>query len=506
MQRFGGLPSLLVRLALGLSLGACGEPSTANLENARALQLAASNFQPEIGKGVNAAETQTFAKCVVFPPVGEQTVGFQSRLYDEYSVSSRQELDSKLDISASVSARGMWGDAAVGAGFFKNLEFTEDAFYWLVDARYVLQHESIDTSSAAFQLSDLGKRLLQQRGIVGFTRACGTHFYVGRTLGARYNLVYEFRSREDKFVERIRASARYSGFGVGAETELDKFLAIAKKSAYVRIHSGIEGGGFSIADYANDAATLKAELTRLREDLLVHRQGDVLNWEMSSYDIFPEIQEAKEAAGVVNLDDDYKREALALYYRQYTANKAAMAHIDALLARAGGPEPWVVYSAATQGHLAQTRDMLAAQNDAIAGRAGACLRNPDAACETRGLTPIRVEDPTPERDLSGLGTWSLYPVLRQGSSAIVDFYGSPGDAFNGRFFDTGEHLFSSPAGAFVMASNGSGRRYPLLVGTFDMQTSEQGSTRPKICVDEFADVCNLRVVENINFREGDGYP
>lgn len=485
---------------------ACGaiepDPAIAAMKFSSA---AASIFEPELGKGVNAAETQTFAKCVVFPGIDTQPLGFQSRLYDEYNVQSRQELDRKLDVSASVNAKGLWGSAGGEAHYFKNLEFREDAFYWVVDARYSLQHESFDTSSQGFGLSELAKRLLKERGIVGFTKACGTRFYVGRTLGARYNLVYEFRSSEDKFVQKLKLAAHASAFGVDGEAELNKFISVAKKSAYVKVHSGIEGGGASVGDYANDAASLKAELARLRDDLLTRRQGRVLGWEVMSYDIFPEVQAAKDGHPDPEADDLYKREALAFYYVRFVQNQARIAHLTILLDRAGGAEPYYVYSATSRAAIAASINTLAVQNDTIAQRAERCLATSEP-CPTANLPPVSDLEPRPDKDFSDLGTWSMYPILRHNSVAMLDFYGNPGGDYKGRIFDTNEDLFSSPVGAFVMAQDATGRRYPRLVGSLDPLTTPQGTTRPKICLDSLADSCNFRAVEDATYTMDDGYP
>jgi len=387
---------------------------------------------------------------------------------------------------------------------------SEDSFFWLVDARYELQHESIDTSSPQFQLSDLGKRLLQKHGILGFTKACGTHFYVGRTLGARYNLLYEFRSQDDKVVEKVRAAAKFSAtFGLDGETEMSKAIQIAKKATVLKVHSGISGGGPSIADYAEDVGALKKELQHLRDDLFVRRQGEVLRWELVSYEVFDEVQDAYKAAGTPNLSQAYKREALALYYTQHTFNADKIHHLRYLLNRATGQEAFYAYTPAHQKEIQALIAKLVAQNEDIGRRATNCLNDPQSSCSIANLPQITQQPPQPDADYSGLGKWLVRPVLR-GNTRFVDFYGKPpsrnGCSYSGKTFVTGSVLVDVDGGVAITATDFlTHKKSPLIIGDVSV-VPDNGVFHPKMCIDNFAARCSMRIVEDTLTPLADGCP
>jgi len=95
----------------------CGGPEGVSLQSlddqaAAALVGEDTSNEPELGKGVDDAQTRTFIKCVVFPSIDTKPASsFRGRLYHEYNVQTHQDIDDKLGISASLSAKGFWGSA-----------------------------------------------------------------------------------------------------------------------------------------------------------------------------------------------------------------------------------------------------------------------------------------------------------------------------------------------------------------------------------------------------------
>ncbi|MGK4005351.1 hypothetical protein WMF31_22165 [Sorangium sp. So ce1036] len=107
-----------------------------------------------------------------------------SRTYNETKITSSRELHRALDVGASLSAVGLWGKASAELSYFKDVELKDDAFYWLVDANYIVSDERIETNAPDFKLTADAKELLQRHGARAFYEACGTHFYSGQRLGA----------------------------------------------------------------------------------------------------------------------------------------------------------------------------------------------------------------------------------------------------------------------------------------------------------------------------------
>jgi hypothetical protein len=246
-------------LAFGFGSVSCGgvEPYSVSADRVAEEAL---GYQPRLGAGVNASETKTFRRCVTIP-VSTTRHAFAKRLYTELAIHDRNELNSALDVSASVSAKGLWGSASGSASYFKNVQISGDAFYWLVNAHYRLLDEGIDTGDPAFGLTDDAKRILKgPGGLNAFFRACGDAFYSGATKGAQYALLYEFKTREEKTIERLKAMAEGSAFGVEAKASFSKVSDMAMKSSVLKVHSATEGGGDRLQSYATSPEALEHEL------------------------------------------------------------------------------------------------------------------------------------------------------------------------------------------------------------------------------------------------------
>lgn len=510
------LNSLSARMALFTSLTACGIGNVSTVDQDAAVApagdeaaLAAQFYAPELGKGVDAAETRTYIKCVNFTAPKSERLPFSKRLYQDYSVNNRQDLDKKLNLSASASAKGLWGEAGGSGSYFRDKEFDSDAFYWVVDANYELLHESIPTNDEGFGLTERAKNLLRTQGVKGFIRSCGTHFYVGRTLGGRYVMLYEFRSNQDKFVDNIKATARArANFGLEGETELARAIQSANRSALMKVSTEVTGGDAQLDSYASDPNLLKAELLKLRT-ALEKGSGQVLEWEMVSYDVFEEFQQAEHDSGYRPAFDTKRRDALEMYYTTYTQNQQRLSDLRTSLKRAEGAAPQVYFTPATERKVRGLMDSLQAQNKVIGKRARMCLGGADR-CDVAALPALRevpAEELLPDRDYTQLAGWSLTPYERPHGRANIDFFATPPDAkCHLRFFSTGNTVTSQASGLFANVKQHRQRVDSLRIGTPELL--RQGSSRftPNICVNEFASVCSLRLIEDFSHSLDDGCP
>lgn len=491
-----------------LWLVCCGtaEQSIGNQANPLTALLS-SQFAPELGKGVNNAETRTYAKCVVFPQPQSQPIAFRKRDYTEFSARSRSELNKKMNFSAKMAARGLWGSVSAGFSNFKDIDINQEDFYWVVNARYELAHESIETSSPEFHLSAQAQAILQAGGWKAFKSVCGSRFYVGRTLGAQYALLYEFSSQDDKLIEKLDANAKVSvAFGIDAEGQFSKALSSAQKSSRLKVHSEIVGGDDSISDKAESPAELKQELAKLRQ-ALSKRQGDVLDWEVLEYDIFAEVRAAREREMSDDFTADAVDAALGHFYDRFINNQSNIAYLRKLHQQSSGSEPWYIFSQAQRAQIDALRAAFEHQNLSIGQRAAQCMQNADPNhCGLEGLPELPLAIPTPERDLTNLGEWDFYLALSEMGSSAIQLVGIHPRGQVPRLFQTDNDLWEGAVGIFTVARGADGQNASVVIGTATPRVTASGQARPALCLDEFATVCNLRIVEDPAFTEPDGLP
>ena len=467
--------------------------------------LSANMYLPELGAGVNYSETKTFGSCVQGIELSSKPQAL-SRLYKESRIKSRTELHKTLEVSASFSAKGLWGSGGGNFSYFKDIDIQRDHFYWLVDANYVVTEEKIKTNAPAFSLTDRAKYILDNYGIDAFYRACGTHFYVGRQLGGRYSLIYEFSNKEEKVVEQLKAKADYSGFGLKAKASFEKFLALAYKSSILTIHSRIVGGSNRIENYAKTPETLTEELAKLREDIFKYKQGVTLKWFQQSYDMFPEVIAAGEREQYIQLEDHHRKEALTFYYTLYSSNQEKYASLNKLYQESKVSEPRYLFSEEQLKEIKNIMENLLIQNHKISEQASSCIQGINK-CPMNELEPIHIKTPKPYRDLSGMGQWLVYPIAKTiGHTSAIDFIASTADGSTSRYFSTNMTFFDrGQLGAFVMLSNNGGQIEAFDIGYLSpVIDPKTGLTNPGVCLGNHSKVCNFRMVENISATDHNG--
>ena len=502
--------SSLVLDGCGTELNGSAQLADFGDANERGLTHEASHFEPELGKGVDGAETRTFVKCVTFPdPTIQPAAAFSERLFNEHHVTSRSELDRHLGISAAIGAKNLWGSARASSSYISTVDISEDSTYWLVDAYYQLQHESIPTNSAEFSLTPRALSILKNHGMKGFERACGTHFYVGRTLGARYSLVYEFHGSQNKFSEVIKAAASGNAFGIEASAEFDQAVNTAKRAAALTVHSSISGGGANVSDYTLSSKELLSALLMLRQDLHTNKQGETLKWETVRYDIFREVQEALEQGSdrdVCSLD---KKSALEFYYERYISNRSRHHHIQNMLAKSSGSVRKFEFSPVKIDLLKMQSSRLLLQNQEITLRATDCIKDLEAACDMTQLDPVLDDSPHPDLDLTGTGRWSFAVMAPPGGADLV-FIGSAASPKNKknpvvRIFPTNNGVLDTNAGPLLMPGPNTSNRFPTELGSL-RSTHRSGTIVPSLCLNEYASVCSFEVIEDASQVLEDGLP
>lgn len=493
--------------ALLLPVVACGNYHDATLADSEGVS-GALRYAPVLGIGVNFAENTTFGNCITMTDTVTPSGGFERRPYTETRVTSRQQLNEQLGVDASVSAKGIWGSGGASGSYFKNLEMSDESFFWLVNARYELATESIDMRpSAGFGLTQQAKEILTTEGVEGFYQTCGTHFYMSRKLGAQVAMLYEFQSHSNKVVENLKAKADYSGFGWEVSASFQKFMESARRDEMVKVHSLIVGGDKTIEEYPDDPSKLKEMLRGLRAQLEDTKKGAVLEWGVQSYDIFPEVRAAKTKANLRTLNDDFRNDSLAYYYGLYISNIARIATLNGLIAQADGEEPLIGFSDASMATLRDRINTLQQQNDELRTRAKSCLDG-TSNCATAALSNLAAVPPKPDRDFRGLGSWIVRTEPREGSRLFMDLTGKPSRGRVRRFYAR-DKLMETSAGALTRVTGHSANAGEELVaiGNFHQVIDPTtGRWRVNLCVGDFAKTCNLRVVESPSVKLEDGCP
>ena len=498
-----GLPCLLAT-----ALVACAPPEgNLNLTDAPL----SSQYAPSLGTGVNYAETRTFRRCVKVPDVvieAEESQGSGShptsvtRSYKDMQVKSRKELDDVLDISAEVRAKALFGAVGAEAGCYKNVRFSEDSFYWVVDARYEFETKMLDTGSSEFGLTDEAKSILSgPGGIKDFYAACGHHFYSGRRLGAHYGLLYELSTHEDEILERIRASANYSGYGAAMKSSFDSLSKMAQRVQSVRVHSLTEGGDDTLEEHANDAPALNAELVNIHSKISKDKQGVVTQWIASDYTMFPEVLFAARAEKTTLASQKSRSDNLAFYYDSYIANQTRSTHLQRLLEKAQGSEPSLYFSAQDLARIQANLEGIAAQNHEIKKRASNCIHDESSDCSVVGLSPMSGPDPLPIKSMRRLGDWTFEIARSPGSKLYMDFIGQrSGDERRYRFPTNSAVANFSGTNVLLETPRSDGIMGRFKIGNLENIIDEEtGRSRPNICLGRQESFCTLRVVESPDF-------
>ena len=488
---------------------ACGTELSQGIADSE--QAGRSLYRPQLGAGVDFSETKTYGQCVT-TRIGETPYGMASSLYDEVAVSDRNALNAVLSVDASVSAKTLWGNGGASAGFFKNVQMSSDAFYWLVYADYKLRDRGLDMGGIA--LTPAAQEILRgPRGLEGFYEACGEYFYSGAQQSATYALLYEFRSAEESTIERIKAAANYDGFGVKAKGSFEKFAQMAMQSSVLKVHAAATGGSERLRSYATSPEQLEEELAKLRDDLYNRGTGVNTQWYMSDYNMFPEVQAAKAAAQAAHTPAAHslpkltKEFTLARLYQRHVQNVNVDQRIRAHLARAEGNEPLLGYTPEKRQALYQLLQSLDAQNVALGERAKECMLGEEAASCALGELVVPVwgnQDPSqlmqPDHDYTTLQGWSLMMSMRQNSKVALDFVGKPPQGGRSIEFYTEYSVINSALG--LVAGNDLGPEYAVVIGTAArVRDPHDGQLRPNACVYAYKDICSLRMVPLPGKRE-----
>ena len=512
-QTYGTASFALLRsfvlFVCAISVASCSDEifGDAVLDDGMSAHQALTRFHPELGIGVNEDESQTFRRCVT-DEKSDIPATFESRDFQQTSISNRAQLTEKLSIDTAVAARGLWGGVSASVNSLSELTFSDDSFYWLVYSKYDLGMKGLDTGHKNFGLTDEAKKILSEGGLEAFNRACGTSFYSGIRRGGRYGLLYEFSSHDEKSTEKLKAMASYEGFGVKASAEFERILSMASQSRQLKVFSYIQGGGKDIAEYAMEPDKLIDELSKLRSDLLVDGRGVAVEWSIQNYDIFPEILAAKRGKGFsTEFCELGKRSALEDFYGLFMRNRDRIASYRSAISKANSDEPLYGYSDIQKRSINEAIEALTLQNMSIDSRARKCLRDEQKKCDTSGLPEVLFSAPKPEYNFNTLQNWEVKLRKKTPSSTSLNFEATHVETGEVRRFNTHQMIRHTGLGVLLSIENLKNAEAidsyttvgDIIIGTWDQIPDPiTGNERPNICIYATSNHCSIRMVEMIS--------
>lgn len=191
----------------------------------------------DYGVGVRSSNWALKGTCIDFdPPTVAPRAGLRGKTF-QYSLLYLENLEQvrdALEISASASARGLWGSASASASFFKELQFDQYGLYMLVKA-------SIRTDAIALRnprlragaLSSLdGKKLEPAQFVV----KCGDQFVSALEYGGSiYGLIVVNTStrRERDRLQVSLQGAFNAGISADLNAQRDFSRVLANKSYHI---------------------------------------------------------------------------------------------------------------------------------------------------------------------------------------------------------------------------------------------------------------------------------
>ena len=511
----------LFAVALSACLSACGVDARPSSQLHPGAKISTDDRQaPELGVGVNFSENRTYEHCLDEVSTNQQRLGLDRRDYREAMVLNRNGLDKNLDLTASMRAKALWGGASGEAGNFEHVKFSGDSVYHLVKAHHDIAHEVIDRDQPKFGLTDAAKKTLRDQGIDAFYQMCGTHFYQGRTLGARYDLLLEFSTGAMRSSNALLATLSSTSGLLGSEdgATFDRVVQEASVAKSLRAYSQIHSGGKRPPDVASEsgpglhAEELIGALAVLRAESEAGG-GVVVHTSLQAYEMFDEVKEALSAAQKRPLEDLERERALEFYYDRHLANETKIDKMNREIEATQGQYPRLDLSSEDTAAYEETIATLHAQNATIARSGKACLEATTATvdtCATRDLPVVEVPVARPVKKNMGLRGWSLYPAGRINAATELSGEALEEDARFPlyRFLSAGYLVLDSIESAYVDLDEveapilGSPDRR-FTVGTNKVVRGEDGVDTIDLCQGAFASRCSFDWLENDSKQTSD---
>jgi hypothetical protein len=460
------------------------------------------------------------------PGAGESRNYFiENGRYFESRVEKVEDLYSHLGVSAAFAARSMALKAQGSASFFSSEKFSDRSLNWLVDARYETQDELLDLGKLEFSHEIKGK--LEKNDLAGFRDACGTNFVYGLRRGARYSMVYSFKSSTRETMKQLVGSVRAKYTGL---TSYEGTLAVSVAINAAQRNSAFECSLYQEGDpginrCADSPETLDTALNGLK-DRLKRGEAPVSRVYVWTYEYFESVSKlARLKKTGMNIDARLEEMMVDL-----SDAEKHIAQIKALQDDADGPEPLVEFLEQKRACLSKSRSDLERYVREQKAQIAECVQDGISKCKK--INPPQVEPTCLEPDVDNrgrFGAWSIEmrPIpdtrLSQNYKCTINDFPGGSDAavleLTGewtkkrvRFEEVGANLsrirlltddIGDPGSVYVHArsgncgdSNSANRHQFRKVGSLILiagSDSEVGSHVPAVCASP-DDRCDFRAI------------
>ena len=375
---------------------------------------------------------------LIIVPVNAANTGGQEVIFSLSKVSSSEEIQKKLNINASASAKALVGSASAKFNFAQDIK-TDDTSVTLLAS--VIVRNTSWTVPPGVKLTTEASNLLGAGSFPRFKERCGDSFLRSYTTGGEFHAFIQVQTSSKEEKESISASVQGSYLTVSGSAEFNsKMQSIVKNSTTVVKSYQIGGSGIDTAPCL-DVACVADRVSKFTD--AVAQNPVLFDAEVANYSVL-----AMPTDATSQLDVSVTLDTMANVNTQRNATRDLLAKFLDVQSR---PERYALYAPnatiADVGTAISTLNTnLTALEDALKGCArlnnpctmptlgSISVQPPPAAPAARGLMLIRSYD-SPSLYLTGgliMNETDAYPCVGELAQAQANNYRStlPDFAFN----------------------------------------------------------------------------
>lgn len=254
--------------AVSLLLTLVAFPAVAFLEDPLVRIRAVDDFAGlDVGRGYDILTGAPRGDCVERTttsenlPVGQDNIQFVSK-----EVTTTEELNKALSVSASAQLKAGLGSGSASANFAKSVDIQEYSLFYVVSASLTSQGVRLRDHTSATSLKKEYRDLLKSNNPDRFRRfrmLCGDGFISELIYGGEFKALVRVNTKSRAERESLSGSVSFSGPGGGGGAEFQNRISKISTGREVNISSFRRGGkGDRIAITAADVATQASELPK----------------------------------------------------------------------------------------------------------------------------------------------------------------------------------------------------------------------------------------------------
>ena len=280
LRTTGGLGVVL------LSLSACSAGSSADESiDSSATALDLISFYP--GRGYVANADKAAGDCLItadnkliVDPVRAANVGGQEVTYSLTKITSAQEMQDKLKISASASASFLVGSVDAKMSFSESTKTSATAVTLLAS---VVVKNTAWTVPPGIKIADDAAQLMRAGTIGRFRERCGDGFIQSYLTGGEFHAIVQIQTSSKEEMEKINASIKGSYFTASGSVDFNKEMESIVKSSSTVVNSFQVGGEGIESSPCRDVKCVADRVIAF--PTAVARKPVVIDQEIAKYDV-----------------------------------------------------------------------------------------------------------------------------------------------------------------------------------------------------------------------------